>query len=125
MPVAKDLEVGSYFLQNNELMKVVRKELVAYGTHSHTKLKITAQSLFSKVEKIFTFGHNDKVEMEDVTRKEAQVISKPGDKIQIMDTKSYETFDANCDKELFDRINNGDIVTFIEFRGQINIIEKR
>lgn len=125
MASAKDLENGNYFLYNNEIMKVIRKELIAYGTHSHTKLKIIAQTLFSRGEKAITMTHNDKVEILDIMRKEAQVVSKLSDKVQIMDIQSYETFDADLDKELLNRLNEGDIVTFITYNGKNKIIEKR
>ena len=115
MATAKDLENGSYFLHNREIMKVIRKELVAYGTHSHTKLKIFAQPLLSRGEKAITMMHHDKVEILDIMKKEAQVISKLQGKLQIMDIQSYETFDAHAEPALVEQINEGDIVTFINF----------
>ena len=76
MAVATDLEKGKWFLVNNEPVRVTRKEVVAVGTHSHTKLKIFFQGLAAKGEKSITLGHTDKVELLDITRKHGQVISK-------------------------------------------------
>ena len=54
-----------------------------------------------------------------------EVKSKTNDKIQIMDMVSYETLDANAPAELFEQINEGDEVTFIDLKGDVRIIEKR
>jgi len=125
MATAKELERGSYFLYNNEILKVIRKELVAYGTHSHSKLRIYAQSLSAKGEKAITMMHHDKVEILEIIKKEAQVISKLQDKLQIMDAQSYETSDAYAEPELLGQLKEGDFVTFINLNGQNKIIEKR
>ena len=125
MPTASELEKGSYFIYNNDPVRVTRKETVAYGTHSHSKLKIFFQGLNEKGEKSINLHHTDKVEIVDIIRKLGQIISKTNNKIQIMDMVSYETFDANARAELFNDLKDGDNVTFIESKGNIEIIEKR
>ena len=125
MPTASELEKGSYFIYNNDPVRVTRKETVAYGTHSHSKLKIFFQGLNEKGEKSINLHHTDKVEIVDIIRKLGQIISKTNNKIQIMDMVSYETFDANARAELSNDLKDGDNVTFIESKGNIEIIEKR
>ena len=125
MSIASELEKGKYFLVNNEPSRVTRKEIVAVGTHSHTKLKIFFQGLVAKGEKSITLGHTDKVELLDITRKQGQVISKAPGKVQVMDMVSYETLDATANPEVYEEINDGDSVTFIEFNGKAQILEKR
>jgi translation elongation factor P/translation initiation factor 5A len=53
------------------------------------------------------------------------VLSKKDGIAIIMDTKSYETVDAYAVKEVFNDLNEGDQVTFIEMNGKNQIIEKR
>jgi len=125
MASASELKKGSYFLHNGKPTRVNRKEVVVYGTHSHSKLKLFIQGLHEKGEKSINLHHTDKVEIIDIIRKEAQVISKTNDKVQIMDNVTYETLDANTSKELFEQLNEGNLVTFIDFNGNIEIIEKR
>lgn len=125
MPTATELKVGNYFIYNNEPVRVLRKEVVAFGTHSHSKLKIFFQGLNEKSERSANFQHTDKVEVVDIIRKLGQVISKTNSKIQVMDMVSYETFDANANPELFSQLNEGDNVTFIDLSGNIQILEKR
>ena len=125
MASASDLQRGSYFIYNNEPVQVVRKEVVVYGTHSHSKLKLFIQGLNEKSERAINLHHTDKVEIINIIRKVGQVISKSNNKVQIMDNVSYETLDANAPEELHNELNEGDQVTFIDINGDIKIIEKR
>src|SRR3989344_6130760 len=117
MVQAKDIYPGMYIRMNNEILKVTKKEIANCGTHCHSKTRLIVRGLFSKGERGFNLGHNENVETIDIMRKEGQVISKLQDKVQIMDVVSYETMDADADKELLETINEGDSVTFITFEG--------
>jgi translation initiation factor 5A len=125
MTTAKELKAGNYVNINNEVLKVVRKEVVAYGTHSHSKTKLFVQGLFSKGEKSFNLNHHDHVDVLDIIRKKGQAISKSDDKVQVMDIVSYETIDADADPELFSSINEGDEVTFINYKGRAMVLGKK
>ncbi|MBI2659904.1 hypothetical protein HYX07_01970 [Candidatus Woesearchaeota archaeon] len=125
MPTASELERGNYFLVNSEPVRITKKEVVAFGTHSHSKLKIFYQPLNGGGEKTITLQHADKVEIVEIIRKLGQVISKASDKVQVMDMVSYETLDATAPSEISNNLNEGDQVTFIELKGSIQILEKR
>lgn len=125
MTEAKDLKAGNYIKINNEILKVARKEVANCGTHCHSKTRLIVHGLFSKGEKTFNLNHHDKVDTVDIMRKEGQVIAKLPDKVQIMDTVSYETVDADVEPELLAELNEGDNVTFIEFEGNSKVLEKR
>ncbi|MBU0628609.1 MAG: hypothetical protein KKC75_05435 [Nanoarchaeota archaeon] len=125
MVQAKELKPGNYIRINKEILKVIRKEVVACGTHSHSKTKLFVQGLMSKGEKNFNFAHGDNLEVVEIMKKEGQVISKMPDKVQIMDVISFETIDADADRELLESLNEGDSVTFISFEGNTRVMEKR
>lgn len=125
MPTATELERGNYFIYNNEPVRVLRKEVIVVGTHSHSKLKIYFQGLNERVERTVNLKHEDKVEIVDIVRKLGQIIAKANNKIQVMDMVSYETLDAKAPEDLFNGLNEGDNVTFISLNGNIQIIEKR
>ena len=125
MSTATELKKGSYFIHNNEPVRVNRKEIVVYGTHSHSKLKLFIQGLNAKSESAINLHHTDKVEIVDIIKKVGQVISKTDDKVQIMDNVSYETLDGAAPEELHNELNEGDVVTFVDFNGNVKIIEKR
>ena len=125
MANASELKKGSYFIYNNEPVRVNRKEVVVYGTHSHSKLKLFIQGLDEKGERAINLHHKDKVEIIDIIRKVGQVIAKTNDNVQIMDSVSYETLDGDASEDLHNELNEGDQVTFIDFKGKIQIIDKR
>ena len=125
MPTATELERGSYFIYNNEPVRVIRKEVIVVGTHSHSKLKFYIQGLREKGERTVTFQHSDRVEKIEIIRKHGQIIFKANNKVQLMDKVSYETLDAVIPPEMVDDITEGDDVTFVELNGIVKIMDKR
>src|SRR3989338_901055 len=125
MASATELKKGSYMIYKGKLVEVSRKEVVEYGTHSHNKLKIFFHELGERGESNINMHHTDSVEIADITRKTGQVISKADDKVQVMDSMTYETLDASATKEVLNEIKEGDEVVFIDFNGSIQIIEKK
>ena len=125
MTEAKDLRKGDYIVYNKELLRVVKKEVVAYGTHSHSKTKLFVSDIHGKGERSFNLNHHEQVQDADIRRMEGQVLSKGADTVQIMDSVSYETLDATAKPEIFDGLQDGDSVTFINFNGNVEVIEKR
>ncbi len=69
-------------------------------------------------------AHQDKVDVLDVIRKSAQIISKTDDAVQIMDNRSYDTHDAKCSDELKEELNEGDEVIFVDIDSNVEILEK-
>ena len=122
--IASDLERGKFFEHKGELLQVLRRSLVNVGTHSHTKLVITASDINGKKEREIVLGHNDQVDMVDVLRKRANVISKSPSLIQIMDPVSYATLDATCEPDILETLNEGDEVVYIEYKG-VRILGKK
>ncbi|MFH0875663.1 MAG: hypothetical protein V1859_07030 [archaeon] len=125
MASASDLERGKFFEYKNELFQVVRKELVNCGTHSHTKLKLACTDLKGKKDKTLTLGHNDQVDLVEIMKKTGNIISKSETGVQVMDPFTYETLDANCDKELLETLNEGDEVVFVEYKNAVTVISKK
>ena len=125
MAIASELEKGNYFIYNGEPVKVVRKEVISVGTHSHTKLKFFIQGLREKGERTVTLQHSDRVDKMDIMRKQGQIISKTNSKVQVMDSISYETLDSVLPPDLTNDINEGDYVTFVELNGIVEILDKR
>ena len=125
MTEAKDLRKGDYIFYNDELLRVVKKEIVAYGTHSHSKTKLFVTNIQGKKERSFNVTHHEQMQDANIRRLEGQVIAKMPDKIQVMDAVSYETFDAKVEPEMHSQINEGDSITFVNFEGSVTVLEKR
>lgn len=121
---ASDLERGKFFEYKREVLQVLRRSLVNCGTHSHTKLVFTVCDLNGRKEHDMTMGHNEKVDIIDITKKKANVISKSDNGLQIMDSVTYETLDAICDPEILKSIEEGDEIIYVEYKG-IRVLGKK
>lgn len=121
---AQNVVKGTYILYNKSPHLVTRKEVVVYGTHSHSKTKIYLKPLEGGGEKSLVMAHHDHVDALDIQRKSAQVISRSGDLLQIMDNVSFETFDAELADGVEDEIMEGDEVTFVNF-GKATVLSLR
>jgi len=70
-------------------------------------------------------GHNDQVEILDIMKKKAPVLSLGGtDSLQIMDPQTYETLDAKCEPEVLKTLVEGDEITYLDYKG-IKVLGKR
>ena len=125
MRSVKDIKPGDVISYKGKPYKIKSKVNVTVGTHCHTKVRIEMEGLFDKKGEVEAFPTHAQVEEVEVIRKKGQVISKLPAHIQVMDFVSYETFDATAAPELFDAVNVGDEVTFLQYEGKNIIVDKR
>ena len=123
MANAGDLKKGVSFLVSDTAYRVTKKENVTVGTHSHTKLKVYAKPILGGGEKVFTFAHTENVDVVDIVKKIGQVVSKSDEMIQVMDSRSYDMFDAAVDQALLDELSEGDNVIFVDYP-EATVLEK-
>ena len=123
MVAVKQLRKGSYIVHKEEPCIVKEVVNVVTGTHSHTKVKISYKGIFSGVNDSMTLPPHDSIEEAEIIRKEGQLISKQDNIAQIMDMRTYETFNAEIEDGL--ELNENDGVTFIDFKGKLKVIDKR
>ena len=100
-------------------------QFVVYSTHSHTKAKIELQGLFSGKVISTSLPLHEQLQEADIIRKCATIISKAKDKLKIMDAVTFETIDADANKELFEQATENDQVTYIQFDKSTKVLEIR
>ncbi|HLD96865.1 MAG TPA: hypothetical protein VI934_00820 [Candidatus Nanoarchaeia archaeon] len=122
-----DARVGTCIMNRGEPSKVTQKERVTVGTHMHSKTRLTVQGIFSGRSEVLTLSHHENLEDIEIMNKKGQVIAKiPGqNQVQIMDLVSYETITATVEPAMFEKINEGSIVTFIDLLGKIVVVESK
>ncbi|MCP3682316.1 MAG: hypothetical protein GY861_06460 [bacterium] len=125
MKPVKEVKKGEYIVHRNEPCKIMKKENVTFSSHSHTKLKIDLEGLFSNFKETVTLLPHESVEDVEIIRKKGQVVARLADKVQVMDLVSYETMDGDVDRDLLEQLNEGDEVTFVGFNEQVKVLEKR
>jgi translation elongation factor P/translation initiation factor 5A len=124
MVEASSLKRGDFVVQDGEPYFVEKAQAVVISKHSHTKMKIDLTNLFSGDKRTLSAPNHEDIEKADVIRKHGQFISKTeGNRGQVMDMVEYGTLDAEIKDGV--ELNEGDEVTYIDFKGRAMILEKR
>ncbi len=109
---ATSLKVGGFVIFDGKACKVTSIEISKTGKHGHAKARIEAVGLTDNSKIIKVFPGHDKVEVPIIEKETAQVLSIAGNKANVMDMKTYETFDLDIPDELQGQINEGDQVNY-------------
>jgi translation initiation factor 5A len=109
---ASSLKIGGYVIFDGVACKVSSIDISRTGKHGHAKARIAAISLIDGTKKVKLYPGHDKVEVPIIEKESAQVLSISGKKANIMDMKTYETFDINIPEEFKEQIKEGDQVTY-------------
>jgi translation initiation factor 5A len=117
MTNAEEIDRGMFILVNKEIFKVIRKEVIAVGTHSHSKTKLVCQNISGGGERFFTYSHKDRVEVPDIENRVGQVISVGEGSMSVMDLKNYETLEVGAGRDLLAEASEGKTVFFFTYNG--------
>lgn len=91
---AGSVKVGNYIVVDNDVYVVKGSEKSKAGKHGHAKVRLTVENLFTGNKKSITAPGDDKFMSPIIEKKVAQVLAITGDSVQLMDTESFETFEA-------------------------------
>jgi len=90
-----DLKEGSYVVIEGEPCRVVEVSRAKTGKHGSAKVHIVAIGLFTGSRKTLVGPADQRVEIPIIDKKVGQVIAVLGDKVQLMDSETYETFEVD------------------------------
>ncbi|MFN3910023.1 MAG: translation initiation factor IF-5A [Candidatus Anstonellaceae archaeon] len=96
---AKDLKEGKYILIDNIPCRVVSIEKSKPGKHGAAKMRITAIGIFDGQKKQWLGPSDQDIEIPIIERTNAQIISVNNNIAQLMDMKTYETFELPIPEE--------------------------
>ena len=97
---ANQILKGSFIVLGGVACRVVDVETSKPGKHGHSKVRISAVGLVDEKKRIEVMPGHDNVEVPMIEKKAAQVLSISGDKANVMDIETYETFDLEIPQEL-------------------------
>ena len=115
---ANGLKVGGFVIFDEKACRVTSIEISKTGKHGHAKARIAAVSLTDNSKIIKVYPGHDKVEVPIIEKETAQILSITGDKANVMDMKSYETFDLDIPEEMKGQVNEGDQINYWVIMGQ-------
>jgi len=115
---AGSLKQGSYVIFDGIACTIKSIQTSKTGKHGHSKCRIEAVGMIEpkKIIKIMPAG--DKVDIPIIDKKTAQVLSISGNKANVMDMETYETFDLEIPDEFKDKLQEGSKVAYWNVLGQ-------
>lgn len=106
------LKKGGYVVIDGVACIVKSIQTSRPGKHGHSKCRIEATGVVDKTKKIFVKPGHDNIEVPIIEKKTAQVLSIQGDKANVMDMQTYETFDLKIPDELKEQLKEGSQILY-------------
>jgi len=95
------------------------------GKHGHSKCKIEAVGIINSQKKVFVVPGHEKLQVPNVEKRKAQVLSKGDKKANIMDLESFETLEVQCpDDEVFGQLEEKGNCEYWDIEGE-KIIKRK
>jgi translation initiation factor 5A len=116
---ATEARVGTNILLEGKSYTVKKIDTSKTGKHGHAKCRIEAVNIFDGNKKVFVIPGHDRLEIPNVDKRKAQVLSKSDGKVSIMDLENFETIEVNCpEKELFDSLVENENCEYWDIEGE-------
>ncbi len=111
----------SILVEDQFLCKITDISLSAPGKHGHAKARVEAVGILDGKKRVFVMSADDRAKIPIIEKRNAQVISINGDKVQLMDLETYDVFETSIPEELKEKIVDGVQVTYSDMMGQMVI----
>ncbi|MBN2151793.1 MAG: translation initiation factor IF-5A [Candidatus Lokiarchaeota archaeon] len=92
---ANQLKRGNYLLVDGEVCRITSEpQHSKAGKHGHAKMRFDAENMFTGKKSSVVMPAGDTVEVPNIEKRTAQVISKSSDSVTLMDSESFENFET-------------------------------
>lgn len=112
-----NIKKGSSIMIDGAPCRVISITISRPGKHGHAKARIEAMGLIDNRKRIIIRPGDARIDIPTVDKKSAQVLSVSGDKAQIMDSATYETFDIDIPEGLKGKVAAGVNVSYWDVVG--------
>ena len=106
------LSKGSYIVIDGAACKVTDTQTSRPGKHGHSKMRVTGVGLIDEKKRVVVMPGHDMVDVPMIDKRNAQVLSISGEKANVMDIETYETFDLVIPEELKGQLVDGCTVVY-------------
>ena len=123
-----DLKKGSYIVIDGEPGRIVDYTKAKTGKHGSAKAHVVAIGVFTGQKRSLVAPVDTQVQVPIVEKRLAQVLANMGDRVQLMDLETYDTFEVDPpgdDPELSKRLESGVTVEYWLIMGRPKIIRLR
>jgi len=120
---ATGIKVGTNIIVDGVPSTVKNIDISKTGKHGHSKARIEALGIITGQKKVFVSPGHDKFDVPLVEKRKAQVLSV-GEKVSVMDSENFETFEINCPKEIKEQLEENSNVEYWNVEGE-KIIKRK
>ncbi|MFC2135813.1 translation initiation factor IF-5A [Bacteroidota bacterium] len=106
------LQKGHYVVMEGAACTVTDLKVSRPGKHGHAKVNLTAVGMLDGKKRNTVMPGHDNIEVPVIGKKNAQVLSVSGNKANVMDSETYETFDLVVPSELQGEVKDGVTVVY-------------
>ena len=101
------LKKGDTIIIDDAACKITDTAVSRPGKHGHAKVNLTAVGILDGKKRNIVMPGHDRVEAPIIEKKSAQVLSVSGNKANVMDSATYETFEMDIPEELKSEVKEG------------------
>lgn len=121
MAEVRELKENRYIIIDDEPCKIVSITTSKPGKHGEAKARIEAIGVFDNQKRSVIFPVRHKVAVPMIDKRVAQVISVMGNKAQLMDMETYETFEMEIPEEFMGKLKEGEEIQYLQALGRRKI----
>ncbi|MDP8012857.1 MAG: translation initiation factor IF-5A [Nanoarchaeota archaeon] len=105
-------------IDKQSISKITDITFSAPGKHGHAKYRIEAVDVLDGKKRVLILTSEDRMEVPIIEKRNAQVISINGDRVQLMDLESYDVFETDIPEEFKDKLKEGSQVVYSDLMGK-------
>lgn len=119
----KELKEGKYLIIDDAPCRIVAVAHSKPGKHGGAKARIDAIGIFDGQKRTLMGPVDGNAEVPLIDKRNAQVLNIIGDRIQLMDMETYETFELDKPTDFEGDIKAGGNVLYMEVLGKRKITQ--
>jgi len=116
----RNLRKGGYIIVDDEPCKILSITTSKPGKHGEAKARMDVNGIFDNRKRSIVNPVTHKVQVPNIDKRKAQVLSVQPTSVQLMDMESFETFDMAIpdDPEKAEKIVEGAELSYLEAMGR-------
>jgi translation initiation factor 5A len=119
----RELKEGRYVLIDDQPCKILSITTSKPGKHGEAKARIEAVGVFDGQRRSIVHPVKHKIQVPQMDKRKAQVLSLMGNEVQLMDLETFETFNLKIDEEQKQKLAVGSETFYVSSMGMRKIFE--
>lgn len=113
----KNLKPNGFVLIDDVPCRVEKIQTGKTGKHGASKCRVDAIGLIDGRRKSIVKPSSEAIDVPIITKKNAQILSIVGDKVQLMDLTDYSVLELDIPEEMKGTLKSGDEIAYFEVAG--------